>query len=312
MKLVMPDYFHDFKCLAGKCSHSCCIGWEIDIDEDTAGYYLSVDGSMGEKLKKSIFCADDGTYSFILGKDERCPFLNSAGLCELILELGDESLCQICRDHPRFRNYFSDRTEIGLGLCCESAAELILRKTESVNFISLTQECDDEVDADLDEQILLDFRNALIDAAQDRSLNVLQRANIIDSISETPITVTAAELSKFMLRLERLDDNWTNELKLIENFSESSAPAVFASETWQSAFEQLLVYLLFRHVQLDHFEKFAVTMFRLIVTILSAHYINGDEPDINTFINICRMWSSEIEYSDENTALILNFIQDKH
>mgnify|MGYP006874698003 CR=1 FL=1 len=32
---VYPDYYKEFKCIAGECRHSCCIGWEIDIDEET-------------------------------------------------------------------------------------------------------------------------------------------------------------------------------------------------------------------------------------------------------------------------------------
>ena len=54
MKIVVPDYYKDFKCLAGDCKHSCCIGWEIDIDADTLEYYKSVDGEFGERLKNNI------------------------------------------------------------------------------------------------------------------------------------------------------------------------------------------------------------------------------------------------------------------
>ena len=32
---VYPNYYDKFKCIANRCKHSCCIGWEIDIDEDT-------------------------------------------------------------------------------------------------------------------------------------------------------------------------------------------------------------------------------------------------------------------------------------
>ena len=38
MKIIVPDYYKDFKCLAGDCKHSCCIGWEVDIDADTLEY----------------------------------------------------------------------------------------------------------------------------------------------------------------------------------------------------------------------------------------------------------------------------------
>ena len=39
MLVRVPDYFYQFACLAGDCPHSCCIGWEVVIDEDTARRY---------------------------------------------------------------------------------------------------------------------------------------------------------------------------------------------------------------------------------------------------------------------------------
>ena len=40
MKKIMPRFFADFACIADKCTDSCCIGWEIDIDEETAKAYI--------------------------------------------------------------------------------------------------------------------------------------------------------------------------------------------------------------------------------------------------------------------------------
>lgn len=34
MIVRVPDYFSEFSCIAGDCKDSCCLGWEIDIDED--------------------------------------------------------------------------------------------------------------------------------------------------------------------------------------------------------------------------------------------------------------------------------------
>lgn len=34
-----PSYYGDFHCIGGSCKDSCCIGWEVDIDEDTYEYY---------------------------------------------------------------------------------------------------------------------------------------------------------------------------------------------------------------------------------------------------------------------------------
>ena len=50
MKLYAPDYYTKFACIADKCQHSCCIGWEIDIDEETLSYYNSVSGDFGNRL----------------------------------------------------------------------------------------------------------------------------------------------------------------------------------------------------------------------------------------------------------------------
>ena len=30
MQYVYPDYYPKFHCLAQRCRHSCCIGWEIE------------------------------------------------------------------------------------------------------------------------------------------------------------------------------------------------------------------------------------------------------------------------------------------
>ena len=124
MKTFVPGYYKDFKCIADKCKNSCCIGWEIDIDDDTLGIYKKVEGAFGERLKKCISVGDESC--FILEAGERCPFLYANNLCDIYIELGEEKLCQICSDHPRFRNFFDSRIEMGLGLCCEAAADLIL------------------------------------------------------------------------------------------------------------------------------------------------------------------------------------------
>ena len=93
MKIVYPDYYPDFSCIADRCNHSCCIGWEIDIDQDALTRFQSAEGPMGQRLKENISL--EGEPHFILGEDERCPFLNEKGLCDLILYGGEEILCQI-------------------------------------------------------------------------------------------------------------------------------------------------------------------------------------------------------------------------
>ena len=96
---IYPDYYKEFKCIAGACRHTCCAHWEIDIDEESLARY---------KRDGIPYISEEGDDPHFELKEDRCPFLNHENLCELILEHGEDYLCQICRDHPRFRNYFTD------------------------------------------------------------------------------------------------------------------------------------------------------------------------------------------------------------
>ena len=83
MRLITPDYYEEFKCIAGDCPESCCIGWELDIDPDTLAYYRTVKGPLGERLAACIEKGVvDETASFHLAVNGRCPFLGEDGLCD--------------------------------------------------------------------------------------------------------------------------------------------------------------------------------------------------------------------------------------
>ena len=149
MKLRKPNYYDRFRCIAGDCSDSCCIGWEIDINEEKLEFYRTVPGELGERLRR---CIDWEEGHFRLeGEKERCPFLNGENLCDLILGLGEDSLCDICREHPRFYDWFEDVTEVGLGLCCEEAARLLLEEKEP--FCLVEEELGDAEDAALEDAV---------------------------------------------------------------------------------------------------------------------------------------------------------------
>ena len=108
MLRVEPDFFADFRCIAARCTDSCCIGWEIDVDAETLQKYEELPGDLGDELRRCI-AREDGTAHFVLGEDERCPFLDETGLCRIITALGDGALCDICREHPRFYEWFGSR-----------------------------------------------------------------------------------------------------------------------------------------------------------------------------------------------------------
>ena len=61
MVYAEPDFYGKFKCTAEKCRHSCCIGWEIDIDDDK-----SIVKAVKSVVKKDSPCAIIGATGVVL------------------------------------------------------------------------------------------------------------------------------------------------------------------------------------------------------------------------------------------------------
>ena len=296
MKTIVPDYYPDFRCIAGACRHSCSIGWEIDIDEDTRQLYREIPGEIGRRLSEQI--DDSGEVPcFSLDERERCPFLNGEGLCDIILQLGEGALCQICADHPRFRSFFSDRTEMGLGLCCEAAADLILRRTEPVRFTVLEDDGETESLTDWERTVLAE-REGYIRLAQDRTLSAKER---MERIAVLP-PYSFAQWTEILLRLEQMDPAWG---ELLRRTAEQEQCAAISD----TAEEQLLVYFLFRHLPdaVDLDDLYARAAFAVVSTqIIAGLAARLPETDLR---EIARLYSSEIEYSEENTEALLAILR---
>ena len=296
MLTVYPDYYPAFRCIAGACRHSCCIGWEIDIDEESLARYKAMPDPLGERLRRNI-SADDPPH-FVLGEGERCPFLNERNLCDLILEGGEGLLCQICDDHPRFRNFLPGYTEIGLGLCCEGAAQLILSQEESVQFLS---EGNWE-EKDPDAEALLALRQQAFAIVQDRSLPIDRRMDKLLLLCQACEPGHPANWVDVFLELERLDENWTAMLQKLEQDGKT-APVPDVPDVW---WEQLLVYFLYRHF-LTAWEDgdvgskagFAVLSVRLL------RCLKGLFPQVE-LAELARMYSAEVEYSTENLDILFD------
>ena len=311
MKLIAPDYYTKFKCIADRCKHSCCIGWIIDVDADTLAYYHNITGPLGERLKKGIDESGE-TPHFILGEQERCPFLNRNGLCDLIIGLGEENLCQICTDHPRYRNFYSDRTEIGLGLCCEAAGDLILKRQEKMTLVVLEEDGEEEALQAPDESLLL-WREQLLQIAQDRGRTVEERASAILKAAEMTIPERSlVEWAEIYLKLERLETSWTDRLDELKSTDISVAPALDTPE-WEIALEQLLVYFLYRQLPfaLDDGEyegraAFCVLSYQMIRDLCRVHAVLHGSVNLDDLVEIARQYSAEIEYSDENVETLLD------
>ncbi len=303
---VYPNYYEKFRCIAGKCKHNCCIGWEIDIDDDTLSFYNTVEGDFGKTLRDNINYCD--IPHFKLSVNERCPFLNDKNLCEIIINLGEEALCDICREHPRFHNNLPDRIESGIGLCCEEAARLILSQKEKMTLVG---------SLGTDDEIIL-LRDEIIDVLQNREKNISERLSDMLSLCDT--TFTERSINSYcdlLLSLEKMDSKWG---ELLEKLRENAGSLDFGSfDAFMSdrvyEYEQFVVYIIYRHFanspNLEEAQKrarFTCFSYQLLHSLGAAIYHTTGNFDFEAQVELARLFSSEIEYSDENLHTLFDIL----
>ena len=248
MKYHKPSFFDQFKCIGSACTDTCCAGWEIEVDETTAQGYLAEKGAFGDRLRREIG-SEPGEYFFKL-KNNRCPFLNKENLCDIFINLGEDRLCDICREHPRFYNWFGDYTEVGLGLCCEEAERLLFSDSKPLTFVEeVHTDASDLLDDESEEcEQMLEERKAIFSILQNRKKNIGARLKRLllqlpyademllltvpilewddpESITKLdqnakPSTNTLKSSALFLIRffggMESLDKTWPSMMKELE------------------------------------------------------------------------------------------------
>ncbi len=301
MQELYPNYYHKFNCIADRCRHSCCVGWEIDIDAETMARYEAIETPMGDTIRKHIEGEDP---HFILGPGDRCPFLQEDGLCELIIECGENVLCDICRLHPRFRNFYENAVETGLGLCCEEAARIILTEQEKFK-ISLPR------DTDLSEEAFFAIRDTIFYILQEREKTIYDRFCSLAKKFGLSFSFSLETLQKTYLSLERLDEAWTDCLTTLDGFTFDET--IFRDEAFAIPFEQLCVYFIFRHLtdamwdgEYEKRVRFALVSCYVIGALWANCKQEKGTLTLEDMVEIVRLYSSEIEYSEENTETLMN------
>ena len=305
MTEIYPAYYEAFRCTAGACRHNCCIGWEIDIDATSAARYASLPGEMGERIRAAIEPGEPP--HFRLCDAGRCAMLREDNLCEIQRTLGEGALCDICRDHPRYRVFLPGRTEIGLGLCCEEAARLLLSQTEKVTL------CGEVSAAPPRETVeLLLFRQKLLDTAQDRRFSLGGRMQKILALAGASLPRrTARAWAAFFAALEPLEEEFPEALSRLDG-AVDFAGFHAVSAAWETEYEQLLVYFLLRHLLADEGwgvkarAAFAVLNTAMLYALGAATRTEKGAVSFAERVELARLWSANIEYSEENMRAVLD------
>ena len=190
-------------------------------------------------------------------------------------------------------------------MCCEAAGRLILGYKEPVKLFAIESDepCGENDDFEND---LLEIREDVIAGIQDRSAPMMERVRaLMKEIGVSP-DIDYADWAQCLIGLERLDEKW---LYMLEEMQ--TAEVEYDMDAWEVPLEQLMVYLLYRHVPaalddecIDLHIAFCCIMWLIVRKLCAIH----EELTFEDIVEICRMYSSEIEYSDENIDAILGMI----
>lgn len=292
MNLYAPKYYEKFHCIADKCTHSCCIGWEIDVDGETVKKYQALSDGYGREIKSSIEV--DDTPHFRLCEADRCPHLDEQGLCKIILSLGEDYLCEICREHPRFYHRTVYGMDVGLGMACEEACRLILSSDDYAKMV--------EIDTLEGELLTCDFdavahRERIFSVLSDTKMSFNEKLSVIGNAYQVSLSVHSDEEWRDILeKLEYLDDAHRT---LFACYSSTSASLQYEKELVRA-----MAYFVFRHCSdaLDQSEFCAGLGFALVCTRLLASLVNSFPNE--KIEALARIISEELEYSEENTEAI--------
>lgn len=356
MVLRVPDYFKEFSCIADECKDSCCIGWEIDIDEDTYDYYNCTEGEIGDRIKKYMYMTEDKEHSFQLEANGRCPFLNRRNLCDICIELGEEALSEVCTEYPRFAIEYGNVLQKCLSLSCEEVGRILFSRENPVEIVDYelqdesydmyeTQEVlseyisEDENEGDIAEEddparilAMEQMQREAIAYLQDRTRPIEERmcSYLCFLLEEDKTQIQLDEeadkeklyedfLERFAVfaEMETLDAEW--ELvkeQFAKGYTKDSYKSILSSfmestDYRENDYEQLLVYFTFRYMMnavydydVASYAKLAI-VFTLVIRDMDAlrFYLNGGHFDLSDRIDTARIFSKEVEHSQDNIEL---------
>ena len=118
--------YDKFKCIADKCKFTCCNGWDINVDINTYNKWRK-NSNLNYLLDNVRFIKSNGENTYIIKKETKgtCPLLTDKGLCNIVINHGDEYLSTTCKTFPRIENNFDEVKELTLSCACPEVINII-------------------------------------------------------------------------------------------------------------------------------------------------------------------------------------------
>ena len=314
MIVIKPKFFDAFKCVADRCPDTCCAGWDVEIDGESAEKYKNETGSLKPFFDKHLTTDEDGyIFSLVAGC---CPLLDENKLCRIQLAKGEEALCETCRLFPRYFDDYGDIRETGLGLGCPEAARILLSPETEVCLDSTAQSKDKiyNILSEKREEFFSILGNKRYDLKLKLSSVLFSAAEFQSSIDRVDwlgndSTVPFSDCIKVLEKMEFISEERRSFL-----LSLSDEKAVYRnSEKYSDDIVRLFKYYLMRYMMtacfdLDLLTKVKYGIFACIIT--KRIYDSFPELSFDDRVRILYSYSKEVEYSPVNLDILDNSLYD--
>ena len=325
MIYIKPSFYDKFRCIASRCKDNCCIGWEVDVDDVSYEKYCNVSGDFGQLLMDRIDVSPEGDRCFRLGEHDRCPFLNKDNLCDIFINCGEDYLCDICREHPRFYEWFPGVTECGLGLSCEEACRMLLSDDE---MLQLTEYNDgEEIILDTPDDVAESDTYVFLSSLREHFFDMLRNDDALEDKLAKILSLTESfvdgdiklrdykESIALYMKTEPIDDKWT---QYINDMNDSFSEILLCEDDFQQQvggdklYSKILSYIIYRHFLKSVFDGgiaervcFCVESIRFIRLCDMKTFYEKGCLTIEDRVENLKNWSKQVEYSEENTDLLI-------
>lgn len=306
MILRIPHYFETFACKADRCEKSCCIGWELEVDEDTYDYYMNLPGPFGDRIRERLLnsASEDSpehVYTFKTPENGYCPFLTENKLCEIVLNLGEEALCDICTNYPRYTFVYGDITMKSLTISCEEACRLMFEKDEPLKFLELPYpgENYEPLEDDPTKKEIEEFeerQKSLISTVQNRALPIRKRMEGICNLDK-PGFSDRMERLRILSLLMPINDEW---VEVLEKMLNGDSPC---EDFEHFEYEHLLTYFLTRYLPRGLFDYDIDN--KIEFSVFCVHAIHDMAFVMGSIVEAASLFSREVEHSEDNIDTII-------
>lgn len=322
-KKFYPDFYRNFKCAASRCSDTCCKDWDVVVDDEAYAFYSNVSGEFGDKLLNSIKIEEDGDRVFIF-KNKHCPFLNRMRLCDIQIKLGEEHVCDTCREFPRISQDYTEFTEYMLSLACPEACRMIIAGDDIFDFSHITQiENDDNGYSKTFMNFLLKARGLTVKILSDNTKSFRYRLKHCIAFTEYVQMLIDDEIfdedkiceyeyrdinvekvnRRFVFDMHKdldiMDNNWIEGVY--------AAKDCILNDTYETdrEYTNMALYYIYRYYlnAIDNYDIITIAkrIYCAYIVCSSMTVALGAENEFDKRVMIIQKYSKEIEHSFENT-----------